>query len=357
LCAGEWRSFSKFFIFCNVNETRISYSWGNVRERTEDAATETAGNMETDPISAAPLFGHRASKLWEVLQLRNNFEYVGRKGKVTRKAALLGAAALAVAGTLVGSKPAAATPSGLTFYPSTDLYGKGTFHFDADTYTSTSLKNATATSIGLEYGLGPDNSGSLGRSELGFDYVTSNTNSISFTKRLLLNAKTQLYNNDASQIRVVAGFWGLGSSGSSNDIAAGRSVYPGNVGYLLASKNFEFGRIHVGVAHSFAKTSVIGNDKTYLQLGYDKVFAGNKLQFTADYYSGKSAISALAPGIIYYLNDKSDFELGYVHYNDRSISPRNQIYLGFDYNFGPGTEKTNTTAPAPETDTAAPAKN
>lgn len=289
--------------------------------------------------------------------MRNNFEYVGRKGKVARKAALLGAAALAVAATLVGNKPAAATPSGLTFYPSTDLYGKGTFHFDADTFTSTSLKNATATSLGLEYGLGPDNSSSLGRSEIGFDYVTSNTNSISFTKRLLFNAKTQLYNNDASQVRLVAGVWGIGSSGSSNDIAAGRSVYPGNVGYLLASKNFEFGRIHVGVAHSFAKTSVVGNDKTYLQLGYDKVFAGNKLQFTTDYYSGKSALSALAPGIIYYLNDKSDFELGYIHYNNSSISPRNQIYLGFDYNFGPGTEKVNTTAPAPETDTAAPAKN
>lgn len=293
--------------------------------------------------------------------MRNNFEHVGRKGKIARKAVLFGAAALAVAGTLAGSKPADATPSGLTFYPSTDIYGKGTFHFDADTYFSTSLNNATATSLGLSYGAGPDTNGTLGRSEFGFDYVTSNTSRISFSNRLLFNAKTQLYNNDASQTRVVAGFWGVGNAGSRSDIEGGRSVFPGNVGYLLASKNFEFGRIHAGVAHSFASDRVLspsGNsdpDKTYLQLGYDKVFANNKLQFTVDYYSGKSALSAIAPGIIYYLNDKAGIQLGYVRYNDSSISPRNQIYFGFDYNFGPGTEKVNSDAPATETSTSAPA--
>ena len=110
----------------------------------------------------------------------------------------------------------------------------------------------------------------------------------------------------------------------------------------------------MGLANSLAKKSVIGSsNRTFLTAGYDKVFSNNKLQFALDYYSGKSAISAIAPGIIYYLNDKSDFELGYVHFNNRDY--RSQIYLGFDYNFGPGTTKVVADAPATETSTTAPA--
>jgi hypothetical protein len=301
--------------------------------------------METDPISAAPSFCHRAPKLWEVLQLRNNFECVGRLGKVARKAALFGAAALAVAGTLVGSKPAAATPSGLTFYPSTDIYGKGVFHFDADTFFDQDIRNGSAvSSIGLQYGAGPDNDGAFGRTEFGFDVATNPFGGVNFGDRLAFNAKTQLYNNDDAQTRVVAGIWGLGS----------KKLFAPNVIYLTGSKNFEFGRIHLGVANSLASKGTIGtSNRTFLTAGYDKVFANNKLQFTVDYYSGKSTISAIAPGIIYYLNDRSDFQLGFVKFNNSAF--RDNIYLGFDYNFGPGTDRVVDEAPATETSTAATA--
>jgi hypothetical protein len=279
-----------------------------------------------------------------VLQLRNNFKSLGR----IRKVAALGAAVAAVAGALVSSKPASATAAGLTFYPSTDIYSKGNFHFDADYFFNEKARfGSDASTFGLSYGVGPETDGAFGRSEVGFDYVT-NSGDLSVGKRLSFNAKTQLYNNDDSQTRVVAGIWGLGS----------RSASAPNVGYLLGSRNFEFGRIHVGVAR--ALRDVVGDDRNFIQLGYDKVFADGKLQFTTDYYSGKSAISALAPGIIYYLNDKAAVQLGYIRYNNRDLGE--QIYFGFDYNFGgssnptPGTAAEGSAdAPAPETSTSAPA--
>lgn len=266
--------------------------------------------------------------------MRNNMKI--RKGFKIRKGLMLGAALTAAA--LCGTpKSAEATPAGLTFYPATDIYGKGNFHFDSDQFFGGGSRT-TATTLGLEYGAGPDRDGTFGRTEFGIDYVTGGSgfsSTISGTKRILFNAKTQLYNNDESSTRVVAGVWGVGARGN---LGTGNTVFPPNVAYVLAAKNFGFGRIHVGVAHSFARKAVIttpggGDDQTYLQLGYDKVL-NKKFQVTADFYSGKSAASVFAPGIIYYMNEKSDFQLGYIRYNDKSINPRNQIYLGFDYNFG-----------------------
>ena len=282
--------------------------------------------------------------------MRNNFDLT-KWTKTARKAATLGMAALAVAGTLTSVKPASATAAGLTFYPSTDVYSKGNFHFDSDTFFDRNPSNGSVFStIGLEYGIGPDNNKAFGRSEIGFDVVTNSFGGINFGERLLFNGKTQLYNNDKSQTRVVAGVWGVGS----------KKVAAPDVVYVTGAKTFSFGRIHLGVANSLAKRSTIstpaGNDdRTYFTAGYDKVFANGKLQFTTDFYSGKSAVSVLAPGIIYYLNDKSDFQLGYIRFNDRSL--RDQVYLGFDYNFGGPTPPTATTPPAPETSTAAPAVN
>lgn len=283
--------------------------------------------------------------------MRNNFEYAGRIGKVARKAVVLGAAVLTVAGALVGSNKASATASGLTFYPSTDVYSKGNFHFDSDTFFDQNpSKGSVFSSIGLEYGTGPDKDGAFGRSELGFDIATNYGSGVNFGERLQFNAKTQIYNSDSSQTRVVAGVWGLGSKKLSSP----------NVIYLTGAKTFEFGRVHLGVAHSLAKSAALvtprGNDdKTYLTVGYDKVFGNGKFQFTTDYYSGKSNISALAPAVIYYMNDKSDFQLGYIKYNDSSL--RDTVYLGFDYNFGGSTPPTAEAPPAPETSTTAPAVN
>ena len=278
-----------------------------------------------------------------------------RNNMKIRKGLMLGAALTAVA--MCGAPEAArATPAGLTFYPATDIYGKGNFHFDSDQFFGSGSRT-TATAIGLEYGTGPDRDGVLGRSEFGIDYITGGSgfsNNISGSKRVLFNAKTQLFNNDKSATRLVAGVWGVGARGN---LSSGNTVFPPNVGYLLASKNFTFGRIHAGVAHSFANKAVIttpgGNDdRTYLQLGYDRVL-NKKFQVTVDFYSGKSAASVFAPGIIYYMNEKSDFQLGYIRFNDKSIKPRNQIYLGFDYNFGGETAPPAATPASP----VAPATN
>jgi hypothetical protein len=86
------------------------------------------------------------------------------------------------------------------------------------------------------------------------------------------NAKTQLYNNDDSQIRAVAGVWGLGSE----------DAFAPNIVYLLGSKNIpSIGRFHVGVARSLQDEDTVGDDRTNLQLGYDRVFANGKFQFTS----------------------------------------------------------------------------
>ncbi|MGI8755980.1 MAG: hypothetical protein ACR2MB_08990 [Acidimicrobiales bacterium] len=281
--------------------------------------------------------------------MQNKFSCIAAHGGARKQELRVLAATAAAAATALGGATAAhATPAGLTFYPSTDIYGKGNIHFDADYFTRAG-KDTTGTSLGLEYGLGPEKDGALGRTELGFDYVTTGGSSISPGKRLLFNIKTQLFNRDASGTRVVAGFWGVGSRGNIDN---GESVFPPNVGYVVGSKNFSFGRLHLGVAHSFAKKEVIttagGNDdRTDIQLGYDKLFAKDKFQFTADYYSGKSAISTFSPGLIYYPNNRSDFQIGYIRYNDSSLgSFRNQIYIGFDYNFGGG----NDNIPDPKSD-------
>ena len=271
-----------------------------------------------------------------------------------RNKKLLGLASIAVAAGVLGSlvKPAAATPATLGFYPATDIYGKGTFHLDVDSY-GRSTKMDAVTSVGLTYGIG-DNDGPFGRSEIGADYVLSLGGSTpvdlddplgrttSGRKRFLLNAKTQLYNNNDSGIRLVTGVWGVGDD----------DLFAPNVGYLLGSKAFKWGRIHAGVAHAFDKTNITtpdGNDSTtYLQLGFDRMLT-KKLQFAVDYYSGKSAISGVQPTLYYYVNDKASFGLGLMRFNDKSITPtRNQTYICFDYNFGGGGS-------APAEEVAAPA--
>lgn len=278
--------------------------------------------------------------------MRNNFEVKGIK-KAAGKVAVLSMAALAVAGSLLLSKPAAATPSTLGFYPSTDIYGAGVFHFDFDSYGKGLNADAAVTS-GLTYGFG-DSDKIFGRSEIGFDYIFSlggvapSNSGMNNSKRLLFNAKTQLYNNSESTVRVVAGVWGLGN----------KEVFAPNVGYVSASKSFDFGRVTLGVARSFQKEAVVADlngesDRTNLHLGYDKMLT-DKLQFAVDYYSGKSAYSGVQPTLYYYLNDKSNIGIGYFRTNSKAISPsRNQVYVCFDYNFGGSTAPVNTAAPAPE---------
>jgi hypothetical protein len=270
-----------------------------------------------------------------------------------RKKHLLGSiAAAALAAGVLGTtvKPASATPATLGFYPATDIYPKGNFHLDVDTY-GRATKMDGVTSYGLTYGIGPERNGILGRSEVGVDYINtlggsvptnSDGNTLSGRKRLLYNAKTQLYNNDKSGVRLVAGFWNVGSD----------DIFAPNIGYLLGSKAFKWGRVHVGVAHAFDKSNVTvtedDDDTTYLQLGYDRMLT-KKVQFAVDYYSGKSFVSGVQPTLYYYVNDKASFGLGLMHFSSKHVAPRNQVYLCFDYNFGGG----GSSEPAPPATPAA----
>ena len=265
--------------------------------------------------------------------------------KMVRKMVGLGVVAAVVAGAFTTS--ANATPAGLTFYPSTDIYGSGNYHFDSDTFVGKADGtdgDVNFTAVGLVRGFGNDTNEAFGRNEAGVDYLTQ-SGSLSFGKRLQFNAKSQLFNNEDT--RVVAGVWGLGSE----------DAFSPNVGYLLGSKNFSFGRVHLGVARSFQDEDTVGDDRTNLQVGYDKVFADGKLQFTIDYYTGKTSYSVLAPGLIYYINDKAAVQIGYIKPNDESLfGASSQIYFGFDYNFGGSLDKkAPAEAPAPETSTSSPA--
>jgi len=231
------------------------------------------------------------------------------------------------------SASACATPSTLGFYPSTDIYSQGTVHLDVDTYSKNLLKDSTQT-VGLTMGIGGKDM-LFGCTEIGVDFLyksAGNTprdasgDSLNIGKRLLFNVKTQLYSK--KEVRLVAGLWGLGNS----NIAAP------DVGYVLGSKTFSWGRVHLGLAHSFAAESSIstpdGNhDQTYLALGYDRGLT-KKLSFAVDYYSGKSAISGAQPTFYYSLSKSTSAGLGLMHFNDGSVGPtRNQIYLCIDSNF------------------------
>lgn len=240
-------------------------------------------------------------------------------------------AGLAIATSISAAvKPAAATPATLGFYPATDIYGKGTMHLDFDSY-GRGIKADGLVSSGLTYGIGPDTDKAFGRSEIGFDYLLSaagGTPAIDTGKRFLFNAKTQLYNNDATGTRVVIGGWGLGNK---------QAGAPGIV-YLTGSKTFEFGRVHLGVAQSLANKAIITagpgeDDKTSISLGYDKMLT-DKLQFAVDMYTGKNLYSGIQPTLYYYINDKANFGLGLMRFNSKNVGPsRNQVYVCFDYNF------------------------
>ena len=240
-------------------------------------------------------------------------------------------AALAALGTglALGTRPAMATPATLGFYPATDIYADKTFHFDVDTY-GVALKTNGTNSVGLTYGIG-EKDGVLGRNEIGLDYIT-NAGALSASDRVLLNAKTQLYNNEASKVRVVAGVWGVGK----------KIVASPNYVYLLGSKSFDWGRVHAGVAHSLAgkvggvrviSTPAGNDDRTSIHLAYDKALT-SKLAFAIDWYSGKNAYAGVQPTLYYAVNDKASFGLGWMRFNDSSVFPgRNQTYICFDYNF------------------------
>lgn len=258
----------------------------------------------------------------------------------SRMRRILGAG-VAVAALGMGMRPALATPATLGFFPSTDTYADKSFHLDVDSYRLKNFSGPSFDTAGLTYGIGETDK-AFGRSEIGFDYVSSGTNK--FSNRLLFNGKTQIYNNPESTLKAVAGVWLLGSKGSG----------AANVGYLLGSKAFKFGRIHAGVAHAFRDQG--GNTETFLQLGYDKAIT-SKLSFAADFYSGRGPLSGIQPTLYYAVNDKASFGIGYFINREPSGAPKNdQLYLCFDYNFGgaPAQQEAQPVSPATGTPPATP---
>ena len=269
----------------------------------------------------------------EVLQLRNYSISKGRLAKAMASGTALVAAGI---GMSLTSHEAKAIPTTLTYYPSTDFVSEGDVHLNLSTY-GTGIKMNALDTTGLTYGWGPDTSKAFGRTEFGFDYAIANYGAATVEKRFTLNAKTQLFNDDAKGERVVVGIWGLGQEGN---LATGDSVFPPDYLYLLGSKAFSFGRIHVGVAQALAKKAVISTPgeinppRTSLQLGYDKALGSGKWVFATDYYTGKTAYGVVAPSLLYNINDRSDVQVGYIRYNDATVAPtRAQTYISFDYFF------------------------
>jgi len=220
-------------------------------------------------------------------------------------------------------KPATASESGLGFYPTADIYNKGTYHLDVDTL-GRGVKTDLATSVGLEYGFGPGRDGLFGRTEAGFDYLVSpNTNgagdSVSGSDRISLNVKTQLYNSDARKERIAIGISGLDKKATFTSVNL----------HLLGYKAFDFGRIHAGVWKDFEREDG-GSDESGIQLGFDRAI-GKKVIVGFDWRS--SDVGFLAPCIIYNVNPNAGFELAIGRANDDDIEPRHQTYIAFDYNF------------------------
>ncbi|RYG63735.1 hypothetical protein EON80_20625 [bacterium] len=268
--------------------------------------------------------------------------------KIERRFSQLFALGVVAGGALALAAPAAhATPSVGIFYPSTETLKPKQGRVSSD-LLSRDMKTTTYGSGGLGYGLGSGSNKAFGQAEIGVDYVAAApVSNVNIINRFRFNGKAKLFGDRAGKTTVVGGFWGVGSRGT----VGVNSALPPEVVYLLASRKFKRGSIQAGLARSLAKKIVIqtpgGNsDRTYLQLGF-KQSISRRVDIGIDYYSGKSRISALAPGLEVRLNDHANFKLGYIRYNDQSIAPsRNQVYVLIDYVFG-GEGDDEGTTPSP----------
>lgn len=224
-----------------------------------------------------------------------------------------------------------ASPGSLGAFPSTDFYEH--WHLDVDT-NGHGVRADTSVTAGITHGFGPGTDAPGGRNEVGFDYVVSAGGvvpAISSEDRLLFNAKTQLWSSEPRATRVVAGVWGVGS----------RNIFAPNYAYVTGSRRFALGRIHLGLAHSFAGNvagvSVIAApsgraDKTSIHLAYDRNLS-SKLSFSVDWYSGRNAFTCSEPYLFYQVNEAAGFGLGVIHFNDPSVEPRNQADVYMEVNF------------------------
>jgi hypothetical protein len=250
---------------------------------------------------------------------------------------------LAAVALLLCPAPARADGNSLIGYPQTNILGRNAFHFDFDTVGVRANSNVFS-GAGVTWGLGSsllgrkdksDKSGFLGRSEIGVDYLLSAGPFVpTFVKarqRFFFNFKMQLYDDPASQTRVVVGGYNLGSA----SLAAARELY------VLASKTRSWGKLQVGLTHAFGPeagliTPAGHADRTYVQVSYNR----HLWQRLFGAYAGQTGLSTQSRqsvALAYYLDDtyKGSFAIGILRYNDRSIAPsRHQVYFGFDYDWG-----------------------
>ena len=242
--------------------------------------------------------------------------------------------------------PVRADGNSLIGYPQTNIIPKNAFHLDVDT-VGVNAKTNVFSAIGITYGLGSglrgrsegstgaDNNSILGRTEVGVDYLLTAgatvPTSVPSHDRFYFNFKTQLYDNEKTQTRLVVGGYNLGA----NSLATARQLY------ILVSEQHSWGKIQIGLQHAFGKEEGLitpaGNaDRTYVQLSYNR-HVWQRLFAAYAGVTGQSSQSRQSVAVAYYV-DKSyqgSFALGYLLYNDKSIRPqRNQVYFGFDYDWG-----------------------
>ncbi len=253
---------------------------------------------------------------------------------------------MAAAAMLLTPLPARADGNSLIGYPQTNIIGKNAFHFDFDTVGINAQTNVFSA-IGITYGLGsvlrgrpPGQDGSdtnsiLGRTEVGVDYLLTAggavPTSVPTHERFYYNFKTQLYDDEKTQTRLVFGGYnhGADSVGSAHEI------------YVLASEQRSWGKIQVGLQHAFGNEQALvtpaGNaDRTYAQLSYNRR-VWQRLFAAYAGVTGKSTQCRQSVAVAYYLDNsyQGSFALGYLLYNDKSVRPqRNQVYFGFDYDWG-----------------------
>jgi hypothetical protein len=251
---------------------------------------------------------------------------------------------ITAAAVLLAPLPARADGNSLIGYPQSNVTARNAFHFDWDTVgikAGTNVFSAAGVTFGLGSGLrgGKDKSdkdGILGRTEIGVDYLLTAGDVVptfaSAHDRFFFNFKTQLYNNDKAGTRVVVGGYNIGV----NELGTSRDLY-----VLTSKEDRRLGKLQFGLAHAFGeefglKTPAGNADRTYLQLSYNR-HVWQRLYGAYAGYTGLSAQSRQSVALAYYLDNtyKGSFAIGYLRYNDDSVRPgRDQIYFGFDYDWG-----------------------
>jgi len=251
---------------------------------------------------------------------------------------------LTAAAVLLTPLPARADGNSLIGYPQANVTPRNGFHFDWDTVGIRARTNVFS-SAGITFGLGSgllgredksDKDGILGRTEIGVDYLLTAGGVVptfaSTHDRFYFNFKTQLYNNDKTGTRVVVGGYNIGV----NELGTSRDLY-----VLTSKEDRRLGKLQFGIAHAFGTEAGLmtpaGNaDRTYLQVSYNR-HIWQRLYGAYAGYTGLSSQSRKSVALAYYLDNtyKGSFAIGYLRYNDDSVRPgRDQIYFGFDYDWG-----------------------